>query len=117
VDDLLEDWWQEFKPTFRGIRVIGHRWSPDSHVLRDFLARNLVPYQWLDVERDAEATRALVLATVDTSKLPVVLLEDGGLLVQPSSPGRPAAGLALHRAAVHRPMPQSWARRKRDGPP
>lgn len=85
VDELLDDWWRDFRPPFRGIRVIGHRWSPESHALRDFLARNLVPYQWLDVERDAEANRALTLAAVDHSKLPVVLLEDGGLLVQPSS--------------------------------
>jgi thioredoxin reductase (NADPH) len=85
LDELLEDWWLEFRPAFRGIQVIGHRWSPASHALRDFLARNLVPYRWLDVERDAEASRALAAAAVDRSKLPVVLLEGGGLLVQPST--------------------------------
>jgi thioredoxin reductase (NADPH) len=72
LDDLLDDWWQEYRAPFRGIRLIGHRWSPDSHALRDFLARNLVPYRWLDIEHDADAARALALAAVDRAALPVV---------------------------------------------
>ena len=84
LDDLLEDWWATFRPPFQGVRVVGHRWSPASHAVRDFLARNLVPYEWLDIERDAEAQRALSLAAVGGSRLPVVLFEGGGLLVEPS---------------------------------
>ena len=84
LDDLLDDWWATFRPPFQGVRVVGHRWSPASHAVRDFLARNLVPYEWLDIERDAEAQRALSLAAVGRSRLPVVLFEGGGLLVEPS---------------------------------
>ena len=84
LDDLLDDWWATFRPPFQGVRVVGHRWSPASHAVRDFLARNLVPYEWLDIERDAEAQRGLSLAAVGGSRLPVVLFEGGGLLVEPS---------------------------------
>jgi hypothetical protein len=50
LDDLLDDWQASFRPAFEGIRVLGTRWSPRSYELRDFLARNHVPYQWIDVE-------------------------------------------------------------------
>ncbi len=50
LDDLLDDWQASYRPTFEGIRVLGTRWSPRSYELRDFLARNRVPYQWIDVE-------------------------------------------------------------------
>ena len=60
-----------------GVRVIGHRFSKESHELRDFLARNRVPARWLDVERDAEARELLEVAGVDADRLPVALLEDG----------------------------------------
>ena len=50
LDELLEDWEAAFPPQFEGIRVLGNRWSPVSHNIKDFLARNHVPYQWLDIE-------------------------------------------------------------------
>jgi thioredoxin reductase (NADPH) len=56
LDDLLDDWWASFKPPFEGIRVIGLRWSPKSYEVKHFLARNGIPYQWLDIEGD-EARR------------------------------------------------------------
>ena len=59
LDDLLEDWKAGYRPPYRGLRVLGHRWSPASHEVRDFLARNQVPYRWLDVETDPEARRVL----------------------------------------------------------
>ena len=46
VDDLLDDWQAAYRPTFEGIRVIGHRWSAEGHQIKDFLARNRVPYRW-----------------------------------------------------------------------
>ena len=55
LDDLLADWQAGFRPPFSGIRIVGDRWSSDGHTLRDFLARNQVPYRWLDVETDDEA--------------------------------------------------------------
>src|ERR1700730_18856030 len=50
LDDLLEDWKSSFRPPFEGVRVLGMRWSPRSYEMREFLSRNQVPYQWLDVE-------------------------------------------------------------------
>ena len=53
LDDLLDDWIASYRPSFEGIRVLGTRWSPRSYELRDFLARNHVPYQWIDLELSA----------------------------------------------------------------
>ena len=50
LDDLLEAWKQGYKPPFEGIRVVGLRWSPKDHAVRDFLSRNRIPYQWLNPE-------------------------------------------------------------------
>jgi thioredoxin reductase (NADPH) len=55
LDDLLDDWWALAKPPFEGIRVIGLRWSPKSYDVKHFLARNGIPYQWLDMEANEEA--------------------------------------------------------------
>ena len=59
VDDLLDAWQAEYLPEAKGLRLVGHQWSPRSHAIKDFLASNLMPYRWLDVERDPEA-RALL---------------------------------------------------------
>ena len=66
------------------MRVIGHRFSKETHDLRDFLARNRVPARWLDVERDSEARELLRVAGVDGDRLPVALLEDGSVLERPT---------------------------------
>jgi len=50
VDDLLDDWQVAYHPVFEGVRVIGHRWSPQANAIRDFLGRNFVPHQWLNIE-------------------------------------------------------------------
>src|SRR6516225_11327153 len=50
LDDLLNDWYAGYHPPFEGIRVLGARWSSKSYDLRSFLARHLVPYQWLDAD-------------------------------------------------------------------
>jgi thioredoxin reductase (NADPH) len=55
LDDLLDDWWALAKPPFEGIRIIGLRWSPKSYDVKYFLARNGIPYQWLDMEASEEA--------------------------------------------------------------
>ena len=67
LDDLLDDWWASFKHPFEGIRVIGLRWSPKSYEVKYFLARNGIPYQWLDFEADEEA-RHLVSYVESTSR-------------------------------------------------
>ena len=55
LDDLLDDWKADYRAPYGGIRVVGNRWSSDSHRVKDFLARNHVPYQWQDIEADGEA--------------------------------------------------------------
>jgi thioredoxin reductase (NADPH) len=63
LDDLLDDWWALAKPPFEGIRIIGLRWSPKSYDVKHFLARNGIPYQWLDIEGDQEARRLVSIAS------------------------------------------------------
>src|ERR1039457_6650996 len=85
LDDLLDDWRASYRPKFEGIRVLGTRWSPRSYTLRDFLARNHVPYQWIDVElsaNDPETKRALEALGPDASKIPIVLFPDGTKLLE-----------------------------------
>ena len=84
LNDLLDDWFASFRPTFEGIRVIGNRWSPQSHDMKDFLARNQIPYQWLDIELSEEAQKLAAFANCDRLSLPLVLFSDGGSLIQPS---------------------------------
>jgi len=84
LEDLLTTWESGAALAAGGVRVIGHRFSKESHDLRDFLARNRVPASWLDVERDAEARELLTIAGVDSGGLPVALLEDGSVLERPS---------------------------------
>jgi len=66
LDDLLDDWLASYRAPFEGVRVVGHRWSPRSFEVRDFLARHHVPYQWLDVETEPEARRLAALAAKES---------------------------------------------------
>jgi thioredoxin reductase (NADPH) len=84
VEDLLTTWEAGAALEAGGVRVIGHRFSRDTHDLRDFLARNRVPARWLDVEREGEARELLQVTGVDPGRLPVVLLEDGSVLERPT---------------------------------
>jgi thioredoxin reductase (NADPH) len=84
VEDLLTTWEAGAALDEGGVRVIGHRFSKDTHDLRDFLARNRVPARWLDIERGGEARELLTAAGMGADRLPVALLEDGGVLEQPS---------------------------------
>jgi thioredoxin reductase (NADPH) len=85
LDDLLDDWRASYHPGFEGIRVLGTRWSPRSYELRDFLARNHVPYQWIDVElsaNDKETKQLLEALGSEAASLPVVLFPDGTRLLE-----------------------------------
>ncbi len=84
LEDLLTTWESGAALESGGVRVLGHRFSKESHDLRDFLARNRVPARWLDVERDSEARELLRIAAVPADRLPVALLEDGTVLEKPS---------------------------------
>jgi thioredoxin reductase (NADPH) len=82
LDDLLNDWQASYRPPFAGIRVVGDRWSPLTHKTKDFLARNQIPYKWLDIETEAEATKLLAYAD---GHLPLVVFPDGECLSQPTA--------------------------------
>ena len=83
LDDLLDDWAANTPATFDGIRVVGTTWSPATHDVKDFLARNQVPYRFLDIERDQEAEAILQAGSDDDQTIPVVLFADGTRLVDP----------------------------------
>lgn len=83
LDDLLEDWVANTPATFDGIRVVGTTWSPATYEVKDFLARNQVPYRFLDIERDEEAEAILRAGSDDDQTMPVVLFADGTRLVDP----------------------------------
>src|ERR1051325_223527 len=85
LDDLLDDWQSSYQAPFEGIRVIGHRWSPKSHDVRDFLGRNLVPFKWLDLDVSDEARSVLSKLSTGTEApaLPVVVFPDGDVLAAP----------------------------------
>ncbi|UOQ75331.1 FAD-dependent oxidoreductase [Hymenobacter sp. 5516J-16] len=85
LHDLLRAWEATYRPPFRGVRLIGFQWSPRSHDLKDFLAGYLIGYQWLDFETDSEAQALLAQKGFTPSDLPVVVLEDGTALANPSA--------------------------------
>ena len=85
LDDLLEDWAADYRPPFEGVRVIGHRWSSPTYAVREFLARNQVPYRWLDIEVDREARHLLDTLGLELTSLPVLVFPDGSYLVKPSN--------------------------------
>jgi thioredoxin reductase (NADPH) len=86
LDDLLDDWQADYRPPYQGMRVLGTRWSPTSHQLKDFLGRNQVPYQWTDVEAaapDPEIQALLPSVDLKTATLPVVIMPGGEVLTNP----------------------------------
>ena len=85
LDDMLDDWMAAHPPEFKGIRVVGHRWSQESHVARDFLARNQVPYKWMDLASDREAAELLELTGNANRRSPVLIFPDGQILEQPTT--------------------------------
>ena len=104
--DLLEDWKAANRPAFEGIRVVGHRWSPQSHALREFLGRNMIPYQWIDLDASGEGPglvdRAAQAAGGERPKLPLVLFSDGAQLADPD-PAAVAERVGL-RTRAERPF-------------
>ena len=91
LDDLLGDWRASYRPGYGGLRVVGSRWSPACHEMRDFLARNLVPYRYLEFETSEEAKMLAREAMEETGAaahsevLPLAVLEDGRRLTQPNT--------------------------------
>ncbi len=98
LDGLLDDWRESHPPEIGGVRVVGHRWSERTNEVKTFLARNHVPYRWLDVESDDEAVKVQALAHAESTDLPLVLVPDGETLRAPST-RELAAALGLRTKA------------------
>jgi thioredoxin reductase (NADPH) len=84
INDLLDDWQSHYTPDFKGIRLVGYQFSPLSHTIKDFLASNLIPYKWLDVQKSPEACELLDANKISTDDLPFIVFEDGSYLVKPT---------------------------------
>ena len=84
LDDLLLAWNDGHKPAYDGLQLISPRWSSGDHEIRNFLSRNLIPFKWLDPDKNPECLQLLCEKNIDDGKLPVVLFPDGSSLVQPT---------------------------------
>lgn len=85
LNDLLDDWLSAYRAPFEGLRVIGYRWSPASHEVKQFLALNQIPYQWLDVMHSSEAQTLLEQTGLEHPQFPVVIFPDGTFLEKPET--------------------------------
>ena len=82
LDELLASWRADGRPGTSGIALVGHQWSARTQELKEFLARNQVPYRHLDIR--TESARRLVELAGSPAGLPLVVLPDGGVLVEPT---------------------------------
>lgn len=101
LDDMLGEWRASFRPGYRGVRVVGDRWSAHCHRIREFLARNQVPYEFLDVEASAEARSLAADAACEPAELPLVIFPEGDRLKKPE-PADVAAHIGLATKAKER---------------
>lgn len=84
LQGILDDWQTFNKPGFEGIKVVGYQFSPRSHEIKDFLASNLIPYQWLDVQANPEGEELQERYSCDRKNLPLVVFEDNESLCNPN---------------------------------
>jgi thioredoxin reductase (NADPH) len=84
LNDLLDDWQNDYIPEFKGIKLVGYQFSPQSHTVKDYLASNQIPYKWLDVEKNPDAKEVLELNKVTIGELPLIVFEDGTFLSKPT---------------------------------
>lgn len=92
LSDMLDEWRSGYRPGYGGVRVVGDRWSAHGHVVRDFLARNQVPYEFLDIEGSEEGRD--LASDLAAAELPLVLLPSGDRLTRPD-PGMLAEHVGL----------------------
>jgi thioredoxin reductase (NADPH) len=85
LDDLLDAWRSSDHRPVPSTKVVGHRWSARSSDVREFLARNQVPYRWYSSD-EPEGRRLLAAAGQDGQRLPLVVTPDGTPLVEPEAP-------------------------------
>jgi thioredoxin reductase (NADPH) len=85
LDRLLADWKSKAPAAFEGIRVLGSSWSARCFDVKDFLFKNNIPYQWIEIENDPAMKQLSISVGGDPPKLPVVLFPDGSQLVCPTN--------------------------------
>jgi thioredoxin reductase (NADPH) len=83
LDDLLDDWQANTRLPYEGIRIAGSLISPSSHDIKDFLATNQIPYEWVDVDIDVEMRARVEQLCGDSLRLPVVFFPDGDVMIAP----------------------------------
>lgn len=83
LDDLLDEWEAAHVPEYSGMQVLGHPYSPRAFAIKDFLAGNLFPFRWVDVEAAPNAEDLVATHSLAPGDFPVVVLEDGGVLKNP----------------------------------
>jgi thioredoxin reductase (NADPH) len=83
IDALVETWRAVGDKPVEEVKLLGHKYSSPSFHMRDFLARNAVPYRWYSVEED-EGKRLLQAAEATEADIPVVVTPDGTVLKHPS---------------------------------
>ncbi len=101
IDDLLDAWQAECLPESKGLRLVGHQWSPQSHAIKDFLAGNLIPYRWIDVARDADVHALLDAAGVGLDELPALFFDDGTPVMRTPDPRQVAERLGKQMTAAY----------------
>jgi thioredoxin reductase (NADPH) len=84
IDALLDAWQHTGDREREDIRVVGHRWNEPSYAIRDFLARNLVPYRWFAAD-EPEGRQLLDAAGVGPEGIPLVVTADGQALSRPTT--------------------------------
>ncbi|WP_422859502.1 FAD-dependent oxidoreductase [Flagellimonas sp. S174] len=84
IDDVLQDWLANYSPPFSGLRIVGYPFSPNTHNIKDFLAGNMFPYQFLNVENEDAAKELVEINTLGSKDLPAVFFEDGTMLKNPT---------------------------------
>jgi thioredoxin reductase (NADPH) len=84
INDLLDDWQSHYTPDFKGIKLIGYQFSPKSHEIKDYLAGNLIPYRWFDIETNPEAKILLEVNNLSNTDLPLIIYEDGSCAAKPT---------------------------------
>lgn len=98
LDDELDDWEANATKPFEGVRVFGTTWSPTTYEIKAFLARNEVPYLFIDIDRDVAGSATAAAAAEGSTQLPVVLLEDNTVFVAPTK-STIAEAVGIHTAA------------------
>ncbi|MFN2602194.1 MAG: FAD-dependent oxidoreductase [Gemmatimonadaceae bacterium] len=98
LDDLLAEWRARVRPAFEGIRVFGSQWSPQCYSTKEFLSRNRVGYEWVDIDTDAKSRLLVESLAGNLTHLPILIFPDGTHLVAPSA-AEIAGKIGMHTQA------------------